>query len=65
MRSTYADGASPTSAVNTRVKCRGLIAASRASSGTRCDPLGSASMASCTSRIGILLARGIHTGAAN
>ena len=33
--------------------------------GTLCAPPGSASMASCTSRIGVRRARGIHTGAAN
>ena len=43
----------------------GLIAARRASSVTECPAPGSASMASCTSRIGSRRARGIHTGAAN
>lgn len=64
-RTSASGRASPTSWVNTRVKCRGLIAARRASAGMLCAPEGSDSIASCTSRMGARLARGVHTGAAN
>ncbi len=65
VRSTKRLGLSPTSAVNTRVKWRTLIAAAAARAGRRWSPPGAASTRSCTARTVERSARGTHTGEAN